>query len=108
MPEPRRRSTRSPLDAVLGARLKEARIKAGLSQEALARRVGLSGQQIQKYEAGVDRVAAITLCRIAVTINAPLTDLLGGLGGVAIPSPDGRVEGARFPGPPSVASLPND
>ncbi len=66
----RPRSGRTPdIEIVLGARIRAARISAGLSQTALGAAVGISFQQIQKYEKGLDRIAASTLQGLATTLG---------------------------------------
>lgn len=62
---------RSPdeTDAFVGARLAQRRQALGLTQVALARRLGISAQQIQKYEAGSNRISASRLQRIAVALG---------------------------------------
>ena len=62
---PRRSPHPSPeadlLDRDLGAAIRRFRTDLGLSQHALAARLSLSGQQLQKYESGANRVSASTL-----------------------------------------------
>lgn len=62
---------RSPdeTDAFVGARLAQRRQALGLTQMALARRLGISAQQIQKYEAGSNRISASRLHRIAAALG---------------------------------------
>ena len=57
------------LEAALGARIRAARVAAGMSQTALGVAVGVTFQQVQKYEQGRDRVAASTLQVIAQTLK---------------------------------------
>jgi transcriptional regulator with XRE-family HTH domain len=52
-------------DVHVGIRLKQRRLALGMSQEALADAVGLTFQQIQKYENGINRVAASRLWELA-------------------------------------------
>lgn len=59
----------SPIDRHLGARVRARRLEVGLSQEALGERLGVTFQQIQKYENGVNRIAASRLFEIAATLN---------------------------------------
>ena len=47
-----------PLDVALGASVRIRRRTIGMSQEALAEQCGVSFQQIQKYETGMNRVSA--------------------------------------------------
>lgn len=61
-PERIRSVKRTPeFEVALGARIRAARIAARMSQGALGDAVGISFQQVQKYELGRDRVAASTL-----------------------------------------------
>ena len=61
-----------PIDLHVGARLRYRRMLLGMSQEALAARLGLTFQQIQKYEKGQNRIGASRLYRIAQTLDAPI------------------------------------
>ncbi len=63
---------RSPdqIDAFVGARIAQRRAALGLSQQGLADRLGISPQQIQKYEAGTNRVSVSRLHRIATVLGA--------------------------------------
>jgi transcriptional regulator with XRE-family HTH domain len=56
----------------IGRKIKEYRKHCGLSQERLAELVGLSFQQIQKYESGVNRVNKDNLQSIANTLSVPV------------------------------------
>ena len=60
------------LDVHVGARLRERRIRLGMSQEQLAESVGLSFQQIQKYERGFNRMGASRLWEVARALDVPL------------------------------------
>lgn len=60
----------NPVDVQVGARLKSRRLMLGLSQEELAQAVGITFQQIQKYERGANRVSAsrlVDICRALKT-----------------------------------------
>ncbi|MFA5120551.1 helix-turn-helix domain-containing protein [Zavarzinia sp.] len=61
----------SKLDIEIGRRIRERRWLLGLSQEKLARRVGLKFQQIQKYETGGAKVSAGRLSSIAQALEVP-------------------------------------
>ncbi|CAN5222131.1 helix-turn-helix transcriptional regulator [soil metagenome] len=65
---------RSPdrIDAVVGARIVALRAEAGLSQAQLATRLGISFQQVQKYEVGANRVSASRLHQLATALGAPI------------------------------------
>ncbi|WP_237482691.1 helix-turn-helix domain-containing protein [Lichenibacterium dinghuense] len=69
-PERTKRTGRNPeFEAALGARIRAARLAAHMSQGALGEAVGISFQQVQKYELGKDRVAASTLQGIAAVLG---------------------------------------
>ena len=57
------------LELAFGARIRAARISAGLSQGELGAAVGISFQQVQKYEKGADRIAASTLQGFAAALG---------------------------------------
>lgn len=59
-------------DVFVGDRVKILRAAAGLSQTELAEAVGITFQQVQKYESGKNRVAAGRLAIIAETLGAPI------------------------------------
>lgn len=60
------------IDESVGALIKQARVRAGLSQKALGENVGLTFQQIQKYESGKNRVSASVLFFIANALKKPV------------------------------------
>ncbi|MDD3446148.1 MAG: helix-turn-helix transcriptional regulator [Zavarzinia sp.] len=60
------------LDLQIGRRIRERRWLLGLSQEKLARRVGLKFQQIQKYETGGAKVSAGRLAALATALDVPI------------------------------------
>ena len=66
------------LDQRIGARLRAARLVEGLSQQDLGSRLGVTFQQIQKYERGTNRIAASRLCEAAVILGIEPADLLDG------------------------------
>ena len=69
-PERLKRVNRNPeFEASFGARIRAARVAARMSQGALGNAIGISWQQVQKYEKGVDRVAVGTLQIIASTLG---------------------------------------
>ncbi len=65
---------RKPTDAdrFVGQRLRQGRRELGLTQDALASLLGLTFQQIQKYEAGHSRMSAGRLLEIAVALGKPI------------------------------------
>ncbi|HYD98697.1 MAG TPA: helix-turn-helix transcriptional regulator [Alphaproteobacteria bacterium] len=70
---PRRKVTVHDLDRHIGGRIRLRRTLLGMSQTALGNAIGLTFQQIQKYERGNNRVAASTLYVIAEVLDVPLS-----------------------------------
>jgi transcriptional regulator with XRE-family HTH domain len=60
------------IDVLVGQRVRVRRIMNGLSQQGLAEKVGISFQQVQKYEKGLNRISASKLHQIADVLNAPV------------------------------------
>lgn len=69
----RKRPRQDPIDAHVGRRVQLARKAAGFSQTELAEQLGLSFQQVQKYEKGANRIGAGRLLRIATLLNVPIS-----------------------------------
>ncbi|QRM47235.1 helix-turn-helix transcriptional regulator [Rhizobium sp. BG4] len=65
------------VDRFVGARVKAARMNQGWSQTALAERLGVSFQQVQKYEKGSNRISAAAMVTIAGLFELPLSYFLG-------------------------------
>ncbi|HEX2816363.1 MAG TPA: helix-turn-helix transcriptional regulator [Phenylobacterium sp.] len=64
------------LDAKLGERIRHRRRELGLSQSALGGKLGITFQQIQKYENGTNRVSATMLLKLSDALAMPVTELL--------------------------------
>lgn len=60
-----------PIDVEVGAKIKARRRLLGMSQDTLADRLGVTFQQVQKYEKGTNRVSASRLVVIANTLGLP-------------------------------------
>jgi transcriptional regulator with XRE-family HTH domain len=65
------------LELSIGARMRARRRQLGLSQSDLADRLGVSFQQVQKYERGANRVAASTLVAAAEALSTTVAWLVG-------------------------------
>jgi len=65
---------RDPLDIEVGRRVRTFRLQKGISQGKLGDRLGLTFQQVQKYEKGTDRIGAGRLQRIAGILGVPVAD----------------------------------
>jgi transcriptional regulator with XRE-family HTH domain len=61
----------NPIDAHVGNRVRKQRQSLGMSQEALGNALGVSSQQVQKYETGVNRIAASRLHDMANLLRVP-------------------------------------
>ena len=61
-----------PIDIHVGSRLRVRRNLVGLSQEQLGKALGLTFQQIQKYERGINRMGSSRLYQIAKTLSVPV------------------------------------
>ncbi|HLY81236.1 MAG TPA: helix-turn-helix transcriptional regulator [Caulobacteraceae bacterium] len=88
----------NPVDLHVGARIRLRRRMQGVSQEKLADALGLTFQQVQKYERGANRVSASKLYEIATALQAPVSYFFDGLadpstdeGGVTRPSDEQTV-----------------
>jgi transcriptional regulator with XRE-family HTH domain len=64
------------IDRKIGQRLRAIRLEVGWSQGRLGDEVGMTFQQIQKYENATNRVAVSTLVLIAAALKRPVTDFL--------------------------------
>ena len=85
----------NPVDRHVGSRVRMRRLMVGMSQEKLGDALGLTFQQIQKYEKGTNRIGASRLQQISEILQIPVSFLFEGVPG----STD--VEG--FSGPVSPA-----
>src|ERR1700704_6909118 len=70
---------REPQDAEIGRRVRTLRLQRSLSQTALADALGITFQQVQKYEKGVNRISSGRLVRIAEILKVPITFFFEGL-----------------------------
>jgi transcriptional regulator with XRE-family HTH domain len=84
-----------PVDLHVGARILLRRKARGLGQEALGGMVGLSFQQIQKYEAGANRVSASRLAAIGAALGVPAAWFFDGLAPTTGPAPSLAAEQRR-------------
>ena len=67
-------------DVEIGRKIRALRLERGLSQSGLADGIGLTFQQVQKYEKGTNRVSAGRLQRIADMLDTPVMFFYGGMG----------------------------
>jgi transcriptional regulator with XRE-family HTH domain len=71
------RRPHSPIDAEVGARVRALRISRGFTQAEAAAALGLTFQQLQKYEKGANRVSAGKLAGLAKLFKVPVAAFFG-------------------------------
>ncbi len=62
----------TPIDGYVGSRVRQRRRLLGMSQEMLGKAVGISFQQIQKYERGTNRIGASRLFTLSKVLSVPI------------------------------------
>lgn len=85
---------RNPIDAHVGGQVKLRRAVVGMSQTELANRLGITFQQVQKYEKGANRIGASRLYLIAEILNVTVQSFFEGADAVVIDAP-GAYDGAK-------------
>jgi transcriptional regulator with XRE-family HTH domain len=70
---PEKESRASPVDGHVGIRIRLRRTLMGMSQERLGEALGLTFQQVQKYERGVNRVGASRLFDLSRVLDVPIS-----------------------------------
>lgn len=97
-PSPKRAKSPTEGDVHVGRLIRRERIRQGVTQEKLARAIGVSFQQVQKYENGTNRVSAGRLAKVGEVLGLKPEDLWPDLRG-------GRAAGsAAAPDPPRMGS----
>jgi transcriptional regulator with XRE-family HTH domain len=71
--DPKNPRSTGKYDNELGKRIRLRRVELGISQSDLAEKLGVTFQQVQKYEKGVNRVGASRLQQVATALNVPVT-----------------------------------
>jgi transcriptional regulator with XRE-family HTH domain len=74
---------RDAVDMLVGCNIRTLRQDRGMSQTELARKIGVTFQQVQKYENGTNRVGSGRLFKIASILNVPITAFFEGATQVA-------------------------
>lgn len=82
----------NPIDVHVGSRIRLRRNILGISQEKLGEHLGITFQQIQKYEKGTNRVGASRLQEIAAVLQVPVSFLFEGAPGQDPASSEGFAE----------------
>lgn len=83
--------TPNPVDKYVGSRVRMRRLMLGMSQEKLGEALGLTFQQIQKYEKGTNRIGASRVQQISEVLQVPVSFLFEG-GPNSAPEIDGMAE----------------
>jgi transcriptional regulator with XRE-family HTH domain len=92
----------SPIDVQVGNRVRLRRMLIGMSQEKLGEMLGLTFQQVQKYEKGVNRIGAGRLFEISNILGMKIEDFFEGLSSLL---PHGSAGFADAPATPPVMDL---
>lgn len=92
------------LDAYIGARVRMRRLMLNMSQEALSGKLGVTFQQVQKYEKGLNRISASRLFELAQALRVPIGYFYDGLDEVEPARPGNGVVDGLHDSPP-VAPL---
>jgi len=79
------KKTPNPVDVHVGSRLRERRQRASMSQTVLANAIGVTFQQVQKYEKGTNRMGSSRLQQIADVFKVPVTYFFEGAPGQSKP-----------------------
>src|SRR4051812_46576936 len=79
-------------DAEVGRRVRSRRLECRLSQTELADRIGVTFQQVQKYEKGVNRIGAGRLQRISEALEVPISFFFAGSQSPKSQEPGGAME----------------
>jgi transcriptional regulator with XRE-family HTH domain len=91
----------NPIDKHVGSRVRMRRMMLSMSQEKLGDALGLTFQQVQKYEKGTNRIGASRLQQISLILQVPVSFFFEGA-----PAPPGRPQGmGEAPSPEYATSF---
>src|ERR1700730_11133632 len=93
----------NPTDKHVGSRVRMRRMMLGMSQEKLGDALGLTFQQVQKYEKGTNRIGASRLQQISHILQVPVAFFFEGA--PQLPGTPGSGEMAEAPSPAYVADF---
>lgn len=77
----------NPVDAIVGKRIRARRVEVRMTQETLGKVLGVTFQQVQKYEFGTNRVSAGRLYEIGTVLKVPVSYFYEGLRQALEPDP---------------------
>lgn len=90
----------NPVDKYVGSRVRMRRIMLGMSQERLGEALGLTFQQVQKYEKGTNRIGASRIQQISEILQVPVSFLFEG-------GPRGTAEASSYAEGNSLSYVPD-
>jgi transcriptional regulator with XRE-family HTH domain len=94
----------NPIDKHVGSRVRMRRMMLSMSQEKLGDALGLTFQQVQKYEKGTNRIGASRLQQISQILQVPVAFFFEGAPSVAPLSGGGGTEGMKEAPSPAYVS----
>lgn len=86
---PMAHGTATEIDVQIGGLIRDRRVAVGLTQAELGKAIGVTFQQVQKYERGFNRVSAAALLKVADALQCSVADLYDD------PDPNGRSPSER-------------
>ena len=78
-----RERAKNPVDEAVGARIRLLRKGRKISQEEFGKAIGVTFQQVQKYEIGENRIGASRLHLVALALNVPISELFDSTSGTS-------------------------
>jgi transcriptional regulator with XRE-family HTH domain len=81
-----------PVDVLIGRRLRQRRSLLGMSQTVLGAAMGVSFQQVQKYERGANRIGATQLFEVSRVLDIPISFFFENAGALSFKPGDGKAE----------------
>jgi transcriptional regulator with XRE-family HTH domain len=97
--------TPHPIDVHVGSRVRMRRQLLGMNQERLASALGITFQQVQKYENGHNRISASRLAAIAQALDAPITFFFADLPTAEAPQSAKDLQRNEWLGEPETINL---
>jgi transcriptional regulator with XRE-family HTH domain len=88
IPERKTKDQADERDRLIGQRLRMRRNFLGLSQDKLGKAVGLTFQQVQKYERGLNKISAARLIDFSSILDVPITYFFAGLSNIGEKTPE--------------------
>ncbi len=96
----------NPVDVHVGARLRQRRTLLGMSQTMLGEAIGLTFQQVQKYESGANRISASRLFGLSRVLDVPIEYFFGDMPATVVASSPANKKRGRAKKLPSYEPNP--